>query len=184
VSDFLAEHGADVDAVDANEDAVRFVRETLARENLRVHLGLANELDFPEGTFDLVVCMEVIEHMAMDQAQALVGDLARFLAPDGRLLVTTPNSLSLWPVIERAMDLFHLAPRMVGEQHVARYTARRLRALLERAGLHVHRVGRFCGMAPFSACVSRRLADMLDRLEWWVRQPLGNLIYAVAGRRA
>jgi 2-polyprenyl-3-methyl-5-hydroxy-6-metoxy-1,4-benzoquinol methylase len=183
VSDFLATQGADVDAVDANEDAVRFVREKLARENLRVHLGLANELDFPKGSFDLVVCMEVIEHMATDQAQALAGDLARLLAPGGRLLVTTPNSLSLWPLIERAMDLFHLAPRMLGEQHVASYTARRLGALLERAGLDVCRVGRFCGIAPFSACVSRRLADMLDRLEWWLHEPLGNLLFAVAGRR-
>jgi len=184
VADFLAQHGADVDAVDANEAAIDFVRENLERDGLRAHLGLANELDFPEGSFDLIVCMEVIEHMPVEQSVEMLTHAARLLAPGGRLLVTTPNARSLWPAIEWLMDRLRLAPRMAGEQHVASYTRRRLASVLERAGLDVLRTGRFCGLAPFSACLSRRLAEGLDRLEWAVYEPLGNLLYAVARRHA
>jgi 2-polyprenyl-6-hydroxyphenyl methylase/3-demethylubiquinone-9 3-methyltransferase len=43
-----------------------------------------------EGQFDLVTCMEVIEHVA-DPA-AFVNALARRLAPDGLLIMSTPNA--------------------------------------------------------------------------------------------
>ena len=42
-----------------------------------------------EGRFDLVTAMEVIEHVA--DPQAFVDDLAARLAPDGLLILSTPN---------------------------------------------------------------------------------------------
>ena len=47
----------------------------------------SQELD---GQFDLITCMEVIEHVA-DPA-AFVKALARRLAPDGLLILSTPNA--------------------------------------------------------------------------------------------
>jgi hypothetical protein len=38
-----------------------------------------------------------------------------------RLLVTTPNYRSLWPVMERAVDMMNMAPKMAGEQHISRF---------------------------------------------------------------
>ena len=181
VANFLAEHGAVVDAVDANEHAIRFAREQFGSANLTFHLGLANAMDFADGTFERIVCMEVVEHLTYGQAEDLVRNLGRLLAPDGELLVTTPNYRSLWPAIERLMDLFHLSPPMQGEQHVTHFTRRRLRAMLARAGLEVRRCGRFCGLAPFASVLSWRVAEWADRGEWRLGSPLGNILYAVAG---
>jgi 2-polyprenyl-6-hydroxyphenyl methylase/3-demethylubiquinone-9 3-methyltransferase len=50
----------------------------------------AGELSELEGQFDLITCMEVIEHVA-DPA-AFVATLARRLAPDGLLVLSTPNA--------------------------------------------------------------------------------------------
>ena len=182
VADFLAEQGAVVDAVDSNEAAIRFAREQFPRGGLRFHLGQANAIDFPEGTFDLIVCMEVLEHLAADQGADLLRRLGRLLAPEGQLLVTTPNTLSPWPAVEFLMDAFHLSPPMQGRQHVTRFTRGRLARALAGAGLHVWRCGRFCGLAPFVAAVSWRLAEWSGRLEWSLGQPLGNLLYALAGK--
>ncbi|MDP8993867.1 MAG: methyltransferase domain-containing protein, partial [Pseudomonadota bacterium] len=42
-----------------------------------------------EGPFDLVTCLEVLEHVA--DPRAFVAGLARILAPDGLLILSTPN---------------------------------------------------------------------------------------------
>lgn len=50
-------------------------------------------LPFDDATFDCVVCMEVIEHIA-DQPH-LLAEAARVLKPGGRAIVTTPNVLNI-----------------------------------------------------------------------------------------
>ena len=141
----------------------------------------ANELDFPDGTFHRIYCLEVIEHLGADQGVELLRTLRRLLTPDGQLLLTTPNYGGLWSPIEWSMDLFRLAPRMRGEQHVTRYRLRQLRAVAASAGLETQCSGRFCGLAPFASVVSWRLAEWLDRLGWRVGHPFGNLLYLRAG---
>ena len=181
VAHFLAEQGASVDAVDTNEDAIRFARGQFARDGLRFHLVAASEMAFPDASFDLIVCMEVIEHLAVSQVAELLGVVRRLLRPEGVLLVTTPNYRSLWPAIEWLMDLFRLSPPMRGAQHVTRFTADRLERLLRAAGLEVRECGRFCGLAPFAGPLSWPLAERLDAAEWRAAQPLGNLLFALAG---
>lgn len=66
---------------------------------------LRYDLDLPSNTFDLVLCMEVIEHIK-DQESSIIEDIATFtgsgiknlisecarvLKPGGSLLITTPN---------------------------------------------------------------------------------------------
>ncbi len=51
--------------------------------------GDLRALDFADGRFDLVVCFEVIEHL--DDPMAALDELARVLAPDGLLLLSSPN---------------------------------------------------------------------------------------------
>lgn len=182
VAHFLAEQGADVDAVDSNDAAIRFARQRFARQGLRFHHGRLGELDFADESFDLVVCMEVVEHLVAEQVVDLLRRLGRLLAPRGRLLLTTPNVHSLWPAVEATMDLLRLSPPMRHGQHVTRFTRRRLERALGEAGLAAARYGRFCGLAPFAALLSWRLAERLDRLEWRLGQPLGNLLFAIAGR--
>ena len=52
----------------------------------------SSELEMIEGEFDLVTCMEVIEHVA--DPSTFVKALARRLAPDGLLILSTPNATS------------------------------------------------------------------------------------------
>jgi SAM-dependent methyltransferase len=58
-----------------------------------VRVNLNNDLPFRSESFDLVVMLEVIEHLA-DIPHAL-GEIARVMRPDAVAIVTTPNRLNL-----------------------------------------------------------------------------------------
>jgi len=85
----LARLGADVTGLDASADLIAVALEHARASGLNIDYR-AGELAQLEGQFDLITCMEVIEHVA-DPA-AFVGALARRLAADGLLVLSTPNA--------------------------------------------------------------------------------------------
>jgi 2-polyprenyl-6-hydroxyphenyl methylase/3-demethylubiquinone-9 3-methyltransferase len=85
----LARLGARVTGIDAAPEVIAVARDHAAAMGLDVdyRVGDVQEL---EGGFDLITCMEVIEHVA-DPA-AFLGALAKRLAPKGLLILSTPNA--------------------------------------------------------------------------------------------
>jgi SAM-dependent methyltransferase len=109
----------------------------LSRAGGRLPAAEAAELDpdaplpFADGTFDLVVCTEVLEHVR--DLQLLLSEIRRVLEPRGRLAVTTPAHRALI----RAPD--PLSP------HLRFLTKRSLRGLLEQMGFDVQDLRRSRG---------------------------------------
>lgn len=87
--------------------------------------GSAMALPFVDGAFDVVSAFDVVEHCE-DDALA-VSELARVLAPGGRMLLSVPAYQWAW------------SDHDVRAGHHRRYTRPRLRRLVEGAGLSVAR---------------------------------------------
>jgi len=85
----MARLGADVTGVDAAPEntAAAAVHADGAGLDIRYIAGEVGSLDI--GTFDLVTAMEVIEHVA--DKPAFIAALAGRLAPDGLMVLSTPN---------------------------------------------------------------------------------------------
>jgi SAM-dependent methyltransferase len=126
-----------------------------------------SELD---GSFDLIVSIEVLEHVL--DLELATREIGRLLAPGGRLVVTTPcaNPGSLeWFLnrsrggLERTADGYgRFATDEPG--HLRRLTSRDLRVLLSRAGLVVDRIdfrAQFFTTAIYR--LPRRVARFLPR---------------------
>lgn len=120
----------------------------LPRVELVQSQGDLRSVRLPDDPFDLVLCMEVIEHIH-DQARAgiptewegtgaahLMGEIARVLRPGGALFLTTPNAASA-NVLHKVIT--GQAP-MVYRPHVREYTCWEIDALVKAAGLRLERI--------------------------------------------
>lgn len=85
----LADAGAcEVVGVDLAESVLEAVRPQMP-DTVRLETGDLRDLGYDDASFDLVVCFEVIEHFA--DPFTVLDELTRVLAPDGVLLVSSPN---------------------------------------------------------------------------------------------
>lgn len=86
----LARVAQDVVGVDVSADAVAAATQRYRLSNLRyVQVPAAWPWPFPDGEFARIVSFEVIEHVA--DWRGYLAELSRLLAPDGLLLISTPN---------------------------------------------------------------------------------------------
>jgi 2-polyprenyl-3-methyl-5-hydroxy-6-metoxy-1,4-benzoquinol methylase len=74
---------------DIDEECIRLAKEKYKRDNLCFLTGSIHEIPFKEGTFDLVVCLEVIEHV--EEQEKAIHEMKRVLKKDGMLIISTPN---------------------------------------------------------------------------------------------
>jgi SAM-dependent methyltransferase len=129
--------------------------------------------------FDAITLIEVIEHLAPADARHLLAEAHRLLSPQGRLVVTTPNYRSLWPLIEWGVN--QVSRVSYEQQHINKYARGRLAAELAQAGYSRVDVGTAVGLAPFAAVLGRLPADWLDAVERSIGHlGCGNLLIAVA----
>jgi SAM-dependent methyltransferase len=129
--------------------------------------------------FDAITMIEVIEHLPPADTSRLLAEARGLLSPQGRLVVTTPNYRSLWPLIEWGLN--RVSRVSYEQQHVNKYGRGRLAADLAQAGYGKVDIGTAVGLAPFAAVLGQRPARWLDAAERGIGHlGCGNLLIAVA----
>ena len=118
---------ADIVAYDDPPEGVRFVR-----------ADLNEALPFADESFDLIVAIEIIEHL--ENARATCREFARLMRPRGRVVMTTPNNESFRAVLSLLLR-GHFAA-FTGSSYPAHITAlleTDIRRAMVEAGLSVER---------------------------------------------
>lgn len=123
----LRQLGWEVEGVEIDESAVARARDA---HGLSVRTWQGGEIPFPPDSFEAVIMAHVLEHLP--SPVETLRDVARVLKPGGRLVVTTPNSSSLWARVFGPHYL-HLDP----PRHQVVFNPTNLRAATVRAGLRV-----------------------------------------------
>ncbi|HXC73692.1 MAG TPA: bifunctional 2-polyprenyl-6-hydroxyphenol methylase/3-demethylubiquinol 3-O-methyltransferase UbiG [Sphingomicrobium sp.] len=129
----LARLGARVSGIDASPELIDVARRHAAAMGLDIDYR-AGDVQELEGRFDLITCMEVIEHVA-DPA-AFVQALAARLAPGGLLILSTPNATG-WSKLLTITLAEGLGRIPKGTHDFAKFIApERMKLLLADAGLN------------------------------------------------
>jgi ubiquinone/menaquinone biosynthesis C-methylase UbiE len=133
---------ADTQFVDISAPALT----VLQAHGASVSVAQISSLPFPDGAFDLVCALDIVEHV--DDDDAALGEIARVASPQAHVLLSAPLHADRWT----AFDDF------VG--HRRRYEPGQLRDKLTQHGLTVKRSAVY-GMQPKST-------KLLDLGVWWL----------------
>lgn len=117
--------------VDLRHDKLVFMRKTnhlLAQAD-----GL--RLPFASGSFEAVICSEVIEHIPEEDGR-LIDELSRILKPGGTLVIGTPD-YDTWSWVILEWFYGKLAPGAYADEHVTHYTYRTLTDALRGRGYEI-----------------------------------------------
>lgn len=117
--EMLAQFG-EAQGVDVATEALSFCRQ---RGLKNVKQGEAESLPYPDGSFDLVTGLDVVEHL--DDDIAGLKEVHRVLRADGYALFFVPAFMFLWGVQD---DISH---------HRRRYTMAQFKDVVRRAGFKV-----------------------------------------------
>jgi SAM-dependent methyltransferase len=117
------------------------------RESAEYHFADMNErLPFEDARFDLVICLEGIEHVL--SPYHLIGELARVTRPGGRIVISTPNVATLLSRVYFLMTgtFFQFNPALMVEcepgrtrdrGHISPLPYQNLRYIAQHFGLRV-----------------------------------------------
>jgi SAM-dependent methyltransferase len=116
------------------------------RENVSVHhwdLGTPAPEALQPGSFDTVICLNVLEHIQDDRAA--LQRMHRLLKPGGRLALLVPAHPFLYNGFDKGLD------------HFRRYNKHDLRRQLEESGFHVRKLWYFNALGALGWFVNGHL---------------------------
>ncbi|MFD1341948.1 bifunctional 2-polyprenyl-6-hydroxyphenol methylase/3-demethylubiquinol 3-O-methyltransferase UbiG [Litorisediminicola beolgyonensis] len=136
MAEALARRGARVTGLDPAQGAIAAARAHAESEGLaiRYDIGVGEEMPFDDQSFDIVVCVDVLEHVA--DLDTTLAEVARVLRPGGLFLYDTinRNPLARFVAITMAEDVIGILPK--GTHDPAMFiTPSELDAAMTRAGL-------------------------------------------------
>ena len=154
-----AQRGARVAGVDTSPQMIEAAQRRAVEQDVQIDLRVADAaaLPFDDGSFDVVLAVTVLCFVA--DANMALRELARVLAPDGRLVIGELGRWSAWAVLRRLRG-------WAGSRlwRAARFrTAGQLRRLVEQAGLRVDEMHGAVFYPP-QATLARLLAPVDMRL--------------------
>lgn len=122
------EKGFETYGVEISPHGLRHAREQL---QLNVMDGYLQDIHFPEGSFDVIVMYDVLEHLP-DPAK-IFHEINRIMKPDGLMEIWTPN-IGHW----KARTMGKEWPHIISD-HLYYFTLETLAKMLEKVGLYIYK---------------------------------------------
>jgi SAM-dependent methyltransferase len=136
-----------VSGLDMSDDAISFSKEIFSGQ---VEKGfLPDNIPYPKNNFDLVICLDVIEHVTEDVA-ALVS-IRSHMVDGGKAIITVPACMLLW------------SDHDVVNEHKRRYDMKELKSKLLASGFVIEKISYFNTLLFPAVLVVRTLNNILKR---------------------
>ena len=143
--EMLSKFGS-AEGIDVSDDALTYCQ----AKGLKVTKGIAEDLPFENGVFDIVTGLDVVEHL--DDDVAGLKEMFRVTSDGGRMLIFVPAFMWLWGVQDDISN------------HRIRYTKKEIQERVEKAGFTVERAT-YANITFFAPILAGRLLMRLTGIK-------------------
>lgn len=158
----MSAHGAAPVCVDIAVDNLLSIKQH-PKNNLSLINARAEKLPLENGSFDKILCSEVLEHIDHDNGVLL--ELARVMRPAGSLVITVPCTESRFPSVIECLGIKTVHDYDGPEKHYRKgYTLGELSAVLHNAGMNISQSVYFCHF------FSKLILDVISLLHLLLRK--------------
>jgi len=188
--------GYDMWGVDLDESSINYGREIFQSHQCAPDRLLLQDVEDLDRRFDVIIASEVLEHIPDEQLDDILTTLLQKLKPGGRLLATVPNGYGWFEAesfmwfktgIGRFLEWSRLTEvwfklkysligvyvespyfsSLSGSPHVQRFTAKSIRARLQKHGLQViDQTGTVLVAGPFSNILFTGFRRVMATNKW------------------
>lgn len=115
IDNYLSDHLGSVIGIDIDTLALEYAQKTYIKSNLKFSLGDTLNLQFPDRTFDVVVCSQVYEHVP--NPRRMLDEIFRVLKPGGLCYFSANNRL-MWNEPHYNLPLLSVIPRPLAHIYI------------------------------------------------------------------
>lgn len=88
---YMSQFASKVIGIDISEESILHAKNKYSKENITFVQSSADAADLPDGSVDVIVSFETIEHLTEEQQNNFLNTAKKLLKDDGLLIISTPD---------------------------------------------------------------------------------------------
>jgi len=137
--------------IDISKNQIFYAKKNYENVNKSFQI-FKRKIPLKNNSIDTISLIELIEHLEDKDLTFLMTECKRVLKKNGKIILTTPNYFSLWPILEIILNL--ISPFSYKHQHINKFNKKKLKIFLKTNDFKIDRVGSFILFSPFLAFIS------------------------------
>jgi len=172
-------HKFDCYGVDIAQKQVDYANKKYGGSKSRFFKCDNNKYPFDDHVFDIVTSIEFAEHISKDSFRKNLNEMRRCLKKRGKLILTTPNYKSTWPLLEYIVS--HITKENYLKQHITHYNKKSIKDIMLESGFVNVKVESYIFLSPFFAYFGDNFSNWLFDIEdkYFNKLGFGNLLIAI-----
>ena len=162
--------------LDISSDQVTYANKKYGNDKSEFIISKNQKFPFKDKTFESISLIEFIEHLNNEEVEYILSEASRCLKDHGTIIISTPNYLSLWPLLELLLNM--VSKVNYEHQHINKFNYFSLKNYLRKNNFKIEKIGTFITISPFIATLSFKLAIFFSKIKIF-NFIFGFLIYAV-----
>ena len=140
--------------VDISKNQIKYANKKYSSKS-RKFFCYKNKLPFKKNSLDSISMIELIEHLPVKHTKQILNNCHSCLKKNGEIYITTPNYLSLWPILELFLNL--ISDLSYEHQHITKFNKFNVKKIINPKKFEIKNINSFILFGPFLSFISFNL---------------------------
>ena len=132
--------------VDISSKQIKFANKTYGGQQKKFFC-YKKKIPFKKNKFNSISLIELIEHLSDQEISKLMRQIHNLLKKGGKIYITTPNYLSLWPILELIVNKF--SDVSYEHQHINKFHFMNIKKIIDKKNLKLKNIIHLCFLVHF-----------------------------------